>query len=252
MAKKSVLDLVQETLSSLGSDNVNSIDDTQEATDVAKIVREVYFEILSESNWPHLRTMINLTGLGDTALPTSMTIADTIQKIDNDTIYYDARTTSTADPNYQRVLWKEPEEFLSIVLPRGLNVSDANIQEITSPVRLYIYNDRAPVNVTSFDDETLIFDAFDSDVDTTLAGTKSQVLAYKEPTFSLTDSHVPDLPSKNFPQFLAEVKSVAAIEIAQIVNPKQEQVSTRQRKRLQTEKWRTRDGIRFPDYGRKK
>jgi len=40
MAKMTVLDIVQATLTSMGSDEVNTIDATPEAYDVAHIVRD--------------------------------------------------------------------------------------------------------------------------------------------------------------------------------------------------------------------
>tara|TARA_Y100000310_G_scaffold103515_1_gene101894 strand:- start:2140 stop:2895 length:756 start_codon:yes stop_codon:yes gene_type:complete len=251
MAKRTVLDMTQDILIHIGSESVNSINDTDESTDVSKIIRSVYFQTLADSDWPHLRTMINFTGLGDTTTPTHMKILDNIQKIDNKTIYYDVREEATDNPVYRNIKYLEPDVFLAKILPRGANLSDTNIVEVTDPVNFYIFNDVGPTFCTSFDDENVIFDAFDAGVDTTLTGSKSNVLAYREPTFSLTDTHVPDLPSKNFPEFLAECKSAAMVAVAQEADPKQEQVAKRLRRRSEITKWRTRGGIRRPDdYGR--
>ena len=46
--KYTLLDLTQAILRALGSDEVNSISDTTEALDVANIVKEAYYTIISE------------------------------------------------------------------------------------------------------------------------------------------------------------------------------------------------------------
>ena len=144
-----------------------------------------------------------------------------------------------------------PLEFLSLILPRGLNSSDTNITEVTSPVKLYIYNDRAPVYWTSFDDEYIILDAYNSDLENTLQASKTEVLAYKEPTFSVTDGHYPDLPSKQFPQLVAAVKAQVMATIAQEIDPKQELLVKKYQARSELEKRRTNKATYFPNYGRK-
>lgn len=254
MAKMTVLDIVQSVLTSMGSDEVNTIDATPEASDVAAIVRDCYFNIINSKDWPHLRQVISPTPFAETARPTHMRIEDPIQKIINDTMYYDVRVDAADDPDWRRVQYLELDVFLKNTMSRGVNVSDDNVQTVIDPsgFRFYVYNDRGPTYYTSVDDETLIFDSFNKDVDSSLQNDKTQVMAYKEPTFTLSDSHVPDLPSKAFPYLLAEVKSVASIEIAQAANPKQEQTSRYYKGWMALEKWRTRGGIRnLNNFGRK-
>ena len=252
MARLTLLDMTQRCLRHIASDKVNSINDTEESVDVANLIRDVYFDMMANSDWPHLRDAINLTGLGDTARPTHMKIEDNFQKIDNETVWYDVRELATNDPTYRNITYLEPDEFLLKILPRASHLSNDNTVQITDPVRLYILNDTGPTVCTSFDDETIIFDAFDSAVDTTLTGTKVNAMGYREPSLVLADSTIPDLPSKNFPELLAECKSVVSITVAQEPDRKQEQIATRLRNRSEREKWRTRGGIRFPEhYGRK-
>ena len=254
MAKMTVLEMTQAVLNSMGSDEVNSISDTPEATDVATTIRDVYFNIIHSKDWPHLRELIRPTSGGNPARPTHMTIEDNIQKLLNETMYYDYRDTVAGDPEWTLVKYLEIDDFLKHTMRRGDALSDTNVQSVTDPSGFvfYVYNDRAPKYFTSVDDETLIFDAFNSAVDSTLQTSKMQVVAYKEPVFTLSDSFVPDLPSKVFPYLLAEVKSVCSIEIAQVANAKQEQTSRAYKGWMALEKWRTRGGIRnLNNFGRK-
>ena len=57
MAKLTVLAMVQDILSDMNSDEVNSINDTIEAQQVAQIINTTYFEIISSRDWPHLETL---------------------------------------------------------------------------------------------------------------------------------------------------------------------------------------------------
>lgn len=252
--KKTVLEIVQDTLSSMGSDNVNSITDTPEAEEVADIVESVFWQLIHSRDWPHLRRVLRPTSEADAARPTHMRLQDNVQKIDEHTMYYNKVTTQGGDPEWGHVKYLELDHFMHLTLQRGVDVASSEVQAVTddSGFVFYVYNDRAPTYYTSVNDELLIFDAFNSDVDSVLQTNKAQVQAYVEPTFTLEDGHYPDLPNKVFPYFIAEVKSTAAVQIAQEANPKQEQISQRYRSWTALEKWRTRGGIRWNfDFGRK-
>ena len=81
MAKLTLLQMTQDILNDMDSDPVNSIDDTDESIQVAQIVKTTYFNITSQRDWPFLRTLSALTGLGDTNNPTKMQIPTTSNKI---------------------------------------------------------------------------------------------------------------------------------------------------------------------------
>ena len=70
--KYTLLEIVQEILSDMDSDEVNSIDDTVESQQVASIVRSAYMALMSNRNWAHLRKLVNLVNSTTTAQPTHM------------------------------------------------------------------------------------------------------------------------------------------------------------------------------------
>ena len=86
MSKKTLLAITQDILNDLESDEVNSIDDTLEATQIANIIRTTYEEIISNRDWPHLKTMIQLTASGTSSRPTHMSIEEAVQKMINNNI----------------------------------------------------------------------------------------------------------------------------------------------------------------------
>ena len=79
--KKSLLDITQEILSDMDSDEVNSIDETVEATQVAEIVRSTYFAMISNRNWPHTRRSVNLVASGDASYPTHMRVEEDFKEL---------------------------------------------------------------------------------------------------------------------------------------------------------------------------
>lgn len=74
MAQQSLLTIVQNILSSLDSDEVNSISDTTESLQIANIVQNKYYDILSRGDLPENEDLFQLTPSNDTTKPTLMTI----------------------------------------------------------------------------------------------------------------------------------------------------------------------------------
>lgn len=250
MPKYTLLELTQSILSDMNSDEVNSITDTIESLQVAQIVKDTYYEIITEGDWPHLKTLMQLSASGDNAKPTHMGIPENVQRIE--TIRYNRKSSTDTNDEYEEVEYLDPEDFLSHVMKRLS--SESTVETITdySGVVILVLNDTPPTYWTSFDNENIVFDSYDSGVDTTLQASKSQCIAYREPTFTTSDSFVPDLPSIAFPYLLSEAKSAAFLALKNTANQKEEQRATRQRRRISQERWRVGGGITFPDYGRKR
>lgn len=250
MAKLSLLELTQDILNSLTSDEVNSISDTPDSVQVAQIIKTTYDAFIANRNWPHLRRLIQLLPSGNALLPTHITVQDSIKELSF--INYDcAKLADGAKKIYKEMKWKEPDDFLRYVNMR--NSTDANVLSIidpTSGVYLLIRKDQAPTYFTSFDDNTLIFDSYDSAVDSTLQQHKFQAMAFVNPTWTHNDNFIPDLPEEAFPGFLAEAKSTASLELNQIANQKAEQTAQRQQTWLARKAWRVNGGVKYPNYGR--
>lgn len=248
--KMSLLDMTQDILSDMSSDEVNSIDDTVESSQVAQIIKSTYFSLIDERDWPHTKKLTNVQASGDDTLPTWMTLSDSIKKIVS--INYDkAKLSDGTRMMYDTVRYLYPDDFLRMC--NGRDNTSTNAQVLVDPysgVKLVILNNSAPTYYTSFDDVHLIFDSYDNEVDTTLQSSKIQVLAYVIPSWTHDDTFIPDLPDHAFTLLLEEAKSRAALKIAQQPDQKAEQESERQRKSLARRDRRVGQGIRFPNYGR--
>jgi hypothetical protein len=250
MDKMTLLELTQDILSSMDSDEVNSIDDTVESTQVAAIIRNTYRAILTNRDWPHTKRLVELEASGNSALPTHMSLKDDVKRIDF-VKYNVAKASDGAQRKFRDIRWLEVDDFL-----RRLNTLDNtkdNVVTVTDPasgIPLSIRSDLAPTYYTSFDDEHIVFDSFDSSVDSTLQKSKTQVYGFVYPEWSMEDEFIPDLPNSAFTLLLEESKSRAFVELKQIANQKAEQESQRQTTWLSRKDRRIKGGIRFPDYGR--
>lgn len=249
MSKLSVLDMVQDILSDMNSDEVSSITDTMESLQVAQILKSTYEEMMSRKNWPHLQKLIYLNSSGTTDRPTHMAVPETIKEVVS--VSYNKIKDGQTAPRWSEVEYKYPDDFLRYTNSRNTALANTVEIEDVSGVKLLIKNDAAPTFYTSFDDENIVFDSYDSAVDSTLQASKTQVLAYMSPVVTLNDTFVFDLPAEMFSVLLAEAKSTCFTRIKQMPDGKAEQQARRGLSWASRKAWQVEGGWRFPDYGRK-
>jgi hypothetical protein len=249
MSKLTLLQITQDILSDMNSDDVSSITDTIESLQVVQIIESTYNELIARKNWPHTRKLIQLEASGSSTKPTHMKAPEVVKEIVE--VNYNKKKSTDTREKWSSVKYLYPDEFLRMT--NGYNTDNTNTDEITdySGVKFLIKTDKAPDYYTSFDDEYFVFDSYDSDVDSTLQATKTQVVAFTFPTFTVEDDFIPDLPIEMFPAFLAECKSVCFARIKQTPDAKAEQQSRRSMNWLSNKSWQVNGGWRFPDWGRK-
>jgi hypothetical protein len=249
MAKMSLLDIVQDIMSDMNSDQVDSISESVESLQVAKIVESVYFELMANKNWPHLEKLITLDSSGQAIKPTHMKLPVAIKELKY--FNYNTAREDETRTKYETVSYLTPENFL--VHTNSNNSDDTNITIVTdfSGAKVLVRNNQPPKYYTSFDDEWIVCDSYDKEVDSTLQSSKTQCFVVASPVFEVRDSFIPDMPVEAFPALLAEAKSVCFTRIKQAPDAKAEQQSTRQRAWLSRKAWRVGEGLQFPDYGRR-
>ena len=248
--KYSLLDIVQDILNDIDSDEVNTIDDTVEALQVAQIVKSTYFAMMSNRNWAHLRKSIQLIPTTNLSQPTHMYVKDDIKELDF--INYDTRDSASTRAKWVKMKWLDPEDFLKVV--NSYNELNDNVEVVhdDSGLDIAIMNDRHPTLYTSFDDKTLVFNAYDSDRESNLQSTYVQSMAYVLPKWNSADDFVPDLPEEAFIALIEEAKSRASLKLRQVADQKAEQEATRQQRWLSRKNRRVAGGIKYPNYGRRR
>jgi hypothetical protein len=249
MAKMSLLEIVQDIMSDMNSDEINSINDSVEALQVAQIVKSSYYNIIDGKDFPWLKELFQMSSSGTLTRPTHMTLPENV--IDLDWIKYNNKKATETRNKYTTIKYKTPEDFFSIINQRVS--TDFNIQIVndTTGIQLNIITNQAPTYFTSFDDVTLVFDSFDSAVENTLQSSKTQCLGKRSVIFTMQDSFIPDMPVQMFSYLLNEAKSTCFAVLKQMPNAKAEQQAMSQKRRMSQEAWRIKNGITYPNYGRK-
>lgn len=82
MAEQTLLELTQNILSRLDSDEVNSIGDTTESMQVARIIQNKYYDIVSRGSLPEQQVLYQLDPSNDATKPTLMLVPATSSKIE--------------------------------------------------------------------------------------------------------------------------------------------------------------------------
>lgn len=238
--------MTQDILSNLSSDEVNSISDTTESMQIATIIKQKYYDIVSRGDLPEHNQVFQLSASLDPTMPTLMTIPDGVGHVewikyfnsdvggvetgpgsqlhDTDTDLGDQSTTSTTAAGYQYVTMLPIRQFLDMIgtfNPNDSTVGQFQFTDLSNtflqdgPFTFYYRNDRQPRFCCILSNYYVIFDAYDNDDDTTLQTSKTMCYGQVVPTFQMVDSFTPDLDSQQFPLLLNEAKALAFYELKQ-------------------------------------
>lgn len=199
--------MVQRILEAIDGQMIESIEDTREAMQIARCIKETYEHLLYTRDIKAKSNLIQVHSLSDTTQPTVFLINDNIQQIEIFK-YYD-----NANERYVDLRWMEPAEFIDMCLHRDPRKED--IVNITDPsgVHYNIYNSRAPQFYTSFDDVHIVCDAFNKADGSTLLENYTVIYGIVCPEFKLEDTFVPDLAPQHFSLLLSEAKVQATYEL---------------------------------------
>ena len=242
--KRTLLQIVQNILSDMDSEDVNSISDSIEAEQIASVVRDVYYNMVSTRMIPEHQELIKLVSLSDSTRPTHFKVPDSVKRIDF--IRYNVSTDS--DIEFREIQYIEPLLFLTLHQD-GTNVD--TVYDVNGSTPLLVRNDQMPTYYTSFDDLHIVMDSYKSDTDQILAENKTQALGHKIPTFTISDNFTPDLDEVLFPYLIAESKSTCFSLFKSGVDQKIEQAARRQKSYMQSDMYRVKKENKRPYYGRR-
>jgi len=94
VATPTLLEMTQNILSALSSDEVSSISDTVESLQVANIIKNKYYDIVNRSDPPKQDLLFQLTASGDSTKPTLMYMPSTVTRV-NWIKYYNSSPNNT-------------------------------------------------------------------------------------------------------------------------------------------------------------
>lgn len=241
--KRTLLEIVQSILNDMDSEAVNSISDTVEAEQVASVVEDVFFNIISAREIPEHKQLLQVTSLSDSAKPTHFHYPTNTKEIV--ILQYNIGTSGA---NWSDILFVEPIDFLNRMNGQASGVVVAT--DVAGGTPLYIRNDRMPSYYTSFDDYHIVMDAYDATEESILQQSKTRAYGTVYPSFSQTDNFEPDLDDTMLPLLLAEAKSTCFSLFKSGSDPKVEQAARRLKSYVQNDMYRTKRANKRPHYGR--
>lgn len=225
--KLSLLELTQNILSALDSDEVNSISDTAEARQVAQVIRTAYFNIVSRANLTEHQQLFSLDSSGFVI----MTKPEHVSRID----WIKYNKFDGVDDNYVYVTILPLQQFLD--MSHQLNSSDITVDSFSLNGETFYYkNDKQPDFCTIVADNYIVFDSVDLSIDSQLQTSKTLCFGLIIPIFLIEDSFIPDIDEQQFPLLLNEAKSLAFLELKQIAHDQAVLESRRQWRSLQRNK----------------
>lgn len=247
--KYSLIEIVSDILNDIDGDFVQRIEDTDEALQVAQIVKSTYQAMMSNRNWPHTARAVTLVPFSDNEHPTHMSINENIKELIS--VFYDTSRNGDWRLNYTQMKYADPDAFLRHSNNRNSNYTNTRLITDPSGIKFMIGTNEPPRFYTSFNDKDIVFNSYDSMVDSTIQASKVQARAYIIPAFEMTNDFIPDLPDEAFSALIEEAKSKAATKIAQRQDVKAEQEATRQQRWLSRKAWKTHEKDIYPyNYGR--
>jgi hypothetical protein len=217
--KYTLLELTQSVLRSIKGEAVNSISDTQESLDVADIVKECYYTIISRMDLPEAKTLFELNASGDNTKPTLMTVPDDVYSVE--WIEYDNQTLDDTEPNYMGITFVPLKDIFE--LTNYLDTTETYVAEMTLTINgdaipFKYRSDKAPEYAATIDDNQIIFDSYDSEVDTTLQKSKSRAYGIRLTDWEVDDDFTPNLDAHQFQLLLKEAKAMAWQELKSVDN----------------------------------
>lgn len=251
---KTLLEISQIILSSMDSDEVNSISDSIESQQLGLILESVFYDIATDLDLPQFETLLELNASLDTSKPCLMTVPTSTARVS--WIKYDNAEVRDSYKDYKDVCFLPFREFIEKQLALREETADVGEMAVTlngETHSVLFRTDRHPQYYTTVNQNQLLFDAYKSDVDSTLQKSKTMAMGWVYPLWQMEDDFIPPLEPQQFSYFINRAKTRAFNEIKQQANAESAQESRRQKIVLQKRKTTVNKGpaiFRAPRYGR--
>ena len=222
MKKETLLEIVQRIAEYIDAGTVNSITDTRESMQIAKIVSETYYDLLLRNE---IAVEYNFYKPDSIVEPTTKPNYFKLKQpaITINSVRYKNETTD----KYTELCYVTPEEFISsrINLSKTFNKDTNEPQWIDvtdfSGVEYRIQNNKHPSYYTILNDEYIVVDSFDLSVEDTIQESKVIIYGKFMPSFVLEDDFIPNINTIHFPTLLSMSKIAAGAELKEWMSPQE-------------------------------
>lgn len=246
--KRTMLEMVSDICEEIEADPVNDLDDSEESIRVTKLLMNTYWDMIANRMIPEHKELFRLTALADVTRPTTLQFPDLMKKLD--WFKYDINTSGTKI-EYSEVKWMEPQDFIEMLNARDSSASDVTTAlSVGNSVDLLVYNDKMPDYWTTFDNDYVVCDSFDSSVENTLQQSNTQCYGWVYPTITRANATIIDLQETQLQFLYNETLAKASLKLIEDEDPHANKWAKRHRSSLQSTKYREGDKVWRRRYGR--
>lgn len=261
---QTLLTITQDILSRMGSDEVNSISDSTESMQVATIIKNKYYDIVSRGGLTVNKKPFQINPSDDATRPVLMYVPDGVITIEwikyfdtnpsdsqgvsqfgafrhdlNTDIVHTPASIPTVPAGYKYVTILPIQQFVDMTNMFNPGISDVKSFQLDTgneEFKFYYKNDHQPCYCTIISNTYVVFDSYDATQDSTLQASKTMCFGSATTPFSMTDNYIADIDDNQFSLLFNEALAVAFYELKQSPNAKAEQEAKRQWSAVQKNK----------------
>lgn len=217
MSRLTLLKVVQNYLDYVDGFQVDSIFDSDEATQAANIAEHVFYRVIDKNrDTPSMAYIGSLDASLDPTRPNILTIPAQVNRIHNSEVSYNV--SMDGGVQWQTVKFLHPEQFLQAISGYNTNTPNTEVTQVNG-IPFVILNDRHPMYCTTFDDKVIVFDSYNKDADTTLQESKTRVIGTQSVVFLQEDDFVIPLPTRMHSGYQDAVITECCEALRDIVKP---------------------------------
>ncbi len=247
MAKRTILQLVQDLGDGIGSDEIDTLAETVEVVKITAILSQTLKEVLDRKTWEFMKDKVRQL---DDRLPGSSQLNTLL--IPPDVTRIDCLKYKADNGKFYEVTYMQACDFIQLVQSRDADTDDDVTAIINSDgVALNTYTNRVPQHWTSFDEETITFDAYNSDSGNGVLIADSVIIADVMPLTDFTDPDATlNLPERMETLIFNEALVTCNYRLRQTRDPRADRVARRQNVSLRENEHKTKKDKKVQRYGR--
>jgi len=214
----------------MDSDEVNSIHDTVESNQVARVVRGVFYDCASDLGLEVNEGLFELNPSGNPSQPTIMYLPSHVSKL-----YWIKYNNKGATDTHSKYIDVERVDYLDFYETQfNLDSSLDYVSEIVysvngEPFEFKYETNGFPRRFTNLTTSTLLFDRYDIDIDSTLVKNKTMCGGMLYPEFQMTDNFVIPVDPAQLSYLVNKAKVRCFSEIKQVENREAASEASRQK-----------------------
>ena len=247
MAKRTILKLVQDLGEGIDSDEIDSLAETEEVVRIENILKQTVQEVLDRKTWEFMKDKVRQldireagsSELNTLTIPADVTHINCLKYRDDNDKFFELRYLQAC-------------EFIDMLQSRDATQPEITAINNADGVALNVDTTQAPQFWTSFDEETITFDAYNSTSGTGNLIADSVIIADVMPVTDFTDPNaVLNIPERMETLVFNEALVTCNYRLRQTADPRADRVARRQGISLRENEHKTKIDTQVRTYGRR-